>query len=118
MQPLTSYWSATIEPGVSCGRKEYALPHCGHMPSDRAGLSALRRPTGLPQHQQNRFASATTGSSINAASGSFSMTRGTSTSPPPSRRIGETVRVTIVLGVGCHWPGVGVVPNEIAAESS
>ena len=85
MQPLISYWSTTMSPGLSCGRKEYGLPQCGHQPSDRALPSDDERPTGLPQFQQNRLASATTGFFISAASGSRSSTRGTSTSPPPSR---------------------------------
>ena len=85
MQPLISYWPATMSPGLSCGRKEYALPQYGHQPSDSALPSSLDRPTGLPQFQQNRLDSATTGLVINASSGSMSGTRGISTRPPPSR---------------------------------
>ena len=96
MQPLISYWSATMSPGPSCGRKEYALPQCGHQPSDSALPSSVDRPTGRPQFQQNRFDSATTGLVINASSGSFSGTRGISTSPPPSRRVGDNARVAVV----------------------
>ena len=66
MQPLISYWSTTMSPGLSCGRKEYGLPQCGHQPSERAFPSDEERPTGLPQFQQNRFASATTGFFISA----------------------------------------------------
>src|SRR6478609_10987413 len=96
IQPLISYWSATISPGDSCGRNEYALPQCGHQPSDRACPSDEDLPTGLPQFQQNRFCSATTGLVINAVNGSRSGTRAISTSPPPSLRIGESIRVAIV----------------------
>ncbi len=96
MQPLISYWSATISPTFSCGRNEYALPQCGHQPSDCALPSFEDRPTGRPQFQQNRFDSATTGLVINAASGSTAGTRGISTRPPPSRRVGDIVRVIVV----------------------
>ena len=96
MQPLISYWSATMSPTFSCGRNEYALPQCGHQPSDIARPSSDDRPTGLPQFQQNRLDSATTGSVISAASGSTAGTRGISTRPPPRRRVGDTVRVSVV----------------------
>ena len=96
MQPLISYCSATMSPGLSCGRNEYGLPQCGQEPSDCALPSFDDRPTGRPQFQQNLFDSATTGLTINASSGSLAGTRGISTSPPPSRRIGESVRVTVV----------------------
>src|SRR6185369_9801104 len=70
MQPLISYWSATMSPEANCGRNEYALPQCGHQPSDSALPSEEDRPTGLPQFQQYRFDSATTGLVISASSGS------------------------------------------------
>src|SRR4029078_9225833 len=89
MQPLILYCSLTVSPGLNCGRNEYALPQCGHQPSDRARPSGEERPTGRPQFQQNRFDSATTGLVISAASGSVAGTRGISTSPPPSRRVGD-----------------------------
>ena len=115
MQPLISYWSTTMSPGLSCGRKEYGLPQCGHQPSDSASPSDVDRPTGLPQFQQNRLASATTGLVINASSGSRSGTRGTSTSPPPSRRMGDHCRVSIVV-----WScgSVSALPTEMSSESS
>src|SRR5689334_17934313 len=97
MHPLISYWSATMSPGDSCGRNEYELPQFGHQPSDSARPSSEDRPTGLPQFQQNRFDSATTGLVINAVNGSRSGTRGISTRPPPSRRTGERTRVIIVV---------------------
>src|SRR5690606_29325633 len=95
MQPLISYWSATMSPGLSCGRNEYGLPQCGHQPSIAAGVAPFDRPTGRLQFQQNRFDSATTGLVINAVSGSFVGTRGISTSPPPSRRVGDICRATV-----------------------
>src|SRR6185369_1466102 len=100
MQPLISYWSATISPGTSCGRNVYALPQCGHQPSESALPSDEDRPTGLPQFQQNRFDSATTGLVINADSGSISRTRGISTRPPPRRRVGDSARVIVVESSG------------------
>src|SRR4051794_10931357 len=115
MQPLISYCSATMSPGLSCGRKEYALPQCGHQPSESALPSDDERPTGFPQFQQNRFDSATTGLVISASSGSRAATRGTSTSPPPSRRIGENVRVT---AVECSVGSVSAVPTDMPCESS
>lgn len=84
MQPLTSYWLATMSPGFSCGRNEYALPQCGHQPSEVPLLFLVDRPTGLPQFQQKRLDSGTTGLVINASRGSMSRPRGISTSPPPS----------------------------------
>src|ERR1700690_4573589 len=91
MQPLTSYWPATLSPGGSWGRNEYGLPQNGHQPSDDPLPSELDRPTGFPQFQQNRLDSGTTGLGIKASSGSMSGTRGISTSPPPSRRTGARV---------------------------
>src|ERR1700739_4590724 len=91
MQPLMTYWPATTEPGVSCGRKEYGLPQYGHQPSDSALPSLLDRPTGRPQVQQNSFDSGPAGLGINASSGSMSGIRGISTRPPPSRRTGARV---------------------------
>src|SRR5690348_3722359 len=96
MQPLITYWSAISSPGDNCGRKEYALPQCGHQPSDSARPSGVERPTGRPQFQQNRFDSATTGFVISASSGSLAWTRGISTSPPPRRRVGDNARVSVV----------------------
>src|ERR1700752_1773706 len=69
MQPLISYCSLTVSPGLSCGRNESALPQCGHQPSDNARPSGVDRPTGRPQFQQNRFDSATTGSVIKPFNG-------------------------------------------------
>src|ERR1700709_117324 len=115
MQPLISYWSTTMSPGLSCGRKEYGLPQCGHQPSDSAGPSELDRPTGLPQFQQYRLASATTGLVISASNGSLAATRGTSTNPPPSLRIGANIRV---VGVGCSVGSVSAVPTDMPSESS
>src|ERR687897_428499 len=64
MQPLISYCSATMSPGLSCGRNEYGLPQCGQEPSDCALPSFDDRPTGRPQFQQNLFDSATPGLTI------------------------------------------------------
>ena len=72
------------------------------------------RPTGLPQFQQNRFDSATTGLVISADSGSISRTRGISTSPPPSRRVGDSARVIVVESSG----SVSAVPTDMPSESS
>ncbi len=115
MQPLISYCSATVSLGLSWGRNEYELPQCGHQPSDSAWPSGVDLPTGRPQFQQNRFDSATTGLVISASSGSFSGTRGISTRPPPSRRLGDSIRVTVVA---CSSGSVSPVPTEISPESS
>ncbi len=101
--------------GESCGRNEYALPQCGHQPSDNARPSGVDRPTGRPQFQQNRFDSATTGLVISASSGSFSGTRGNSTRPPPSRCIRDSARVSVVR---CSSGSVTAVPAEVLSESS
>ncbi|SHX11886.1 Uncharacterised protein [Mycobacteroides abscessus subsp. abscessus] len=66
------------------------------MPSLWAGLSVVERPTGLPQFQQNRLDSSTTGLVIKASSGSISGTRGISTSPPPRRRVGDSSTRVVV----------------------
>ena len=75
----------------------------------------MDRPTGVPQFQQNRFDSATTGLVISAESGSISGTRGISTSPPPSRRVGDSARVIVV-----EWSSgsVSAVPTDMPSESS
>ena len=112
MQPLISYWSATLSLGLSCGRNEYALPQCGHQPSDSAWPSGVTGRPGVPQFQQNRFDSATTGLVISAASGSFAGTRGISTRPPPRRRVGDSIRVTVVA---CSSGSVSPVPTEMLA---
>ena len=114
MQPLISYCSAIMSPGLSCGRKEYALPQWGHQPSDIALPSSVDRPTGRPQFQQNRFDSATTGLVISASSGSFARTRGISTRPPPRRRVGDNARVAVVWSCGSVSP----VPTDVPSESS
>src|ERR1700748_2899866 len=74
MQPLTSYWPATMSPGLSCGRNEYGLPQAGHQPSDVPLAFLLDRPTGFPQFQQKRLDSGTTGVVIKASSGYTSRT--------------------------------------------
>ena len=61
MQPLTSYWPATVSPGFSCGRNEYGLPQDGHLPSEaplpsepdrRPPVSAVpAEPLGLRHHR-------------------------------------------------------------------
>src|SRR5262249_41135952 len=107
-------WSAIMSPGASCGRNEYALPQCGHQPSDNALPSAEDLPTGRPQFQQNRFDSATTGLVISAVSGSISGTRGISTSPPPSLRVGDSARVIVVESSS---GSVSAVPTEAPSES-
>ncbi|SHV35187.1 Uncharacterised protein [Mycobacteroides abscessus subsp. abscessus] len=66
----------------------------------------MERPTGLPQFQQNLLDSSTTGLVIKASSGSISGTRGISTSPPPSRRVGDSSTRVVVARtsgwvVGC-----------------
>ena len=113
MQPLITYWPATMSPGLSCGRKEYGLPQYGHQPSDSALPSLLDRPTGRPQFQQNRLDSGTTGLGINASSGSMSGTRGISTSPPPSRRTGARV-----AGFTRSCGSVSAVRNGVSSLSS
>ena len=98
MQPLISYWSATMSPGLSCGRKEYALPQCGHHPSDKR-LAVGRRPADraaavpaeplrLGHHRigHQRFERI------------LRSTRGISTRPPPRRRVGDSARVAVVCG--------------------
>src|SRR3954467_869906 len=104
-----TYWSPTTSPGLNCGRNEYALPQCGHQPSDNAWPSGDDRPTGRPQFQQNRFDSATTGLVISASSGFFVGTRGISTRPPPSRRVADSARVTEVV---CSCGSVSSVPAD------
>ena len=49
-----------MELGAGFGR--WAVRQCGHQPSEAASCSSVERPTGSPQFQQNRFDSATTGS--------------------------------------------------------
>ena len=87
-------------------------------PSLGGRLRARRstRPTGWPQFQQNRFDSATTGLTIRAASGSISGTRGISTSPPPRRRVGESLRATVAWCTSCG--SVPTLPTESASSSS
>lgn len=97
MHPLTSYWPATMSPGLSCGRNEYGLPQAGHQPSDVPLLFLLDRPTGFPQFQQKRLDSGTTGLVISASRGSMSRPRGISTSPPPSCRTAGSARVATVM---------------------
>src|ERR1700759_5815548 len=101
MQPLTSYWPATMSPGFSWGKKEYGLPQEGHQPSEGPFEDPepfdLDRPTGFPQFQQNRLDSGTTGFVISASSGSMSRPRGISTNPPPSCRTAGTTRVATVI---------------------
>ncbi len=117
MHPLISYCPAILSPGPSWGRNEYGLLQCGHHPSLFASPSGVERPTGRPQFQQNRFDSATTGFVINAASGSFSGTRGISTSPPPSLRMCDSLRVTLVVWSSVS-PAVASVVEAAASWSS
>src|SRR6516225_6347528 len=115
MHPLISYCPAILSPGPSWGRNEYGLLQCGHQPSLLASPSGVERPTGRPQFQQNRLDSATTGLDINASSGSFSGTRGISTSPPPSLRMCESLRV-MVLTV---WSSISaMVASVVEATAS
>src|ERR1700739_350759 len=101
MQPLTSYWPATVSPGFSWGRNEYGLPQDGHQPSDAPLPSLLDRPTGFPQFQQKRLDSGTTGLVISASTGSISRTRGISTSPPPRCRTGgESAGANLLRSLG------------------
>ena len=74
----------------------------------------MERPTGWPQFQQNRFDSATTGLTIKAASGSISGTRGISTRPPPSRRVGERLRATVAWFSSAS---IGSLPTESSSSS-
>src|SRR6201998_4926279 len=110
MQPLTSYWPATVSPGFSWGRNEYGLPQDGHKPSDVPLPSLLDRPTGFPQFQQKRLDSGTTGLVVRASTGSISRTRGISTSPPPRCRTGggpQGVTALPFLAVGVPHAGRG-----------
>ena len=115
MQPLTSYWPATLSPGDSWGRNEYGLPQNGHQPSDDPLPSELDRPTGFPQFQQNRLDSGTTGLVMRASRGSISRTRGISTRPPPRCLTGGSTRVaTVIRSCG----SVSMLPPEMIGKSS
>ncbi|GGV80286.1 hypothetical protein GCM10010499_42940 [Streptomyces thermoviolaceus subsp. apingens] len=77
-------------PGSSSGTKEYGCPHAVQKPSVRPGRPPRARPTGAPhrEREQNRLRSGTSGScsTIERGPGRGTRgTRGTCTSPAPSR---------------------------------
>ncbi len=76
--PLTSYFPATMSPGLSEGTNEYSCPHLGQKPESRVSL--------CPQFEQNRLRSGTT-PETSVATGSAGGTGGSATYPPPSRRL-------------------------------
>lgn len=86
MQPWISYCPATMSPACSVGRKSNGAAQTTQVPAVVAGRIGVARPTGLPQRQQNRLPSDTTGSASTASGGSTDGTSGIGTRPAPSRR--------------------------------
>src|SRR5712692_3116870 len=77
MVPFTSYFAATMSPGVSEGVNEYSWPHLGQKPDSRESLAS--------QLEQRRLRSGTS-PGTRAASGSCGGTGGRATRPAPKAR--------------------------------
>src|SRR6516164_8089108 len=112
MGPFTSYWPATISPGLSVALKLYGWPQLGQKPSSRL--------TRLSQCGQMRRAPGTSGLARISLIGSVLGIGGSETSPPPSRervvtepRVARVARRLPVLRVPAPVAAVPTVPVPV-----
>ena len=102
---------------MSLGSNENACRHLAQKPVVRPGWPSLPRPTGLPQFEQNRLSSGTTGSFMIALLASMAGAGGIVVRPAPSRAVrsrcdSERTRRVLVL------PGTPARADPRAVEAS